>query len=103
MAGSWLKPFWDYLDLKYRVSLPTGVHFNILLENNEYKYRYTKSELAGKISYFVAELYHAIIDEKVAPAKIRRSEERRVGKSGDLAGRRMIKKKKTKRKKEKSV
>src|SRR5699024_12408486 len=31
----------------------------------------TKSELAGKISYFVAELYHAIIDKDVAPAKIR--------------------------------
>lgn len=41
------------------------------MDNIEYKYRYTTSELAGKICYFVAELYHAIIDEKIAPAKMR--------------------------------
>lgn len=69
--GSWLKPFWDNLYLRYRGSLPTGVHFNILLENKQYKKRYTLSELAGKISYSVAELYHAIIDEEVPPAKMK--------------------------------
>ncbi|WP_225435327.1 choline/carnitine O-acyltransferase [Bacillus aerolatus] len=66
--GSWLKPFWDDLYLKYRGSLPTGMHFNILLENKLYKNRYTMSELAGKVSYLVTELYHLIIDEEVEPA-----------------------------------
>jgi carnitine O-acetyltransferase len=68
--GSWLKPFWDDLYLSYRRPLPTGVNFNILLEN-QYQDRYTTSELAGKICSLTAELYHQIIDEKVPPAKMK--------------------------------
>jgi carnitine O-acetyltransferase len=70
VEGSWLKPFWDASYLKYRGSLPTGMHFNILLDNKRYKNRYTMPELAGKISYSVTELYHRIIDGEVKPVTI---------------------------------
>ena len=70
IEGSWLKPFWDTSYLKYRDSLPTGMHFNILLDSNKYGNRYTTSELAGKISRLVTELYHSIIDGTVEPVII---------------------------------
>ncbi len=70
VEGSWLKPFWDASYLKYRGSLPTGMHFNILLDNKKYENRYTMPELAGKISYLVTELYHRIIDGEVKPVTI---------------------------------
>lgn len=70
IEGSWLKPFWDDLYLKYRKSLPTGMHFNILLDNKMYEHKFTRWELAGKVSHLVAELYHTIIDGKVEPEKL---------------------------------
>ncbi|MER2089644.1 MAG: choline/carnitine O-acyltransferase [Sporosarcina sp.] len=70
VEGSWLKPFWDASYLKYRGSLPTGMHFNILLDNKKYKNRYTIPELSGKVCYFVTELYHKIIDGEVKPVII---------------------------------
>ncbi|MCZ2258213.1 choline/carnitine O-acyltransferase [Sporosarcina sp. G11-34] len=70
IEGSWLKPFWDDQYLKYRKPLPTGMHFNILLDNQKYKKQYSMPELAGKVSYFVTELYHSIIDGKFEPVTI---------------------------------
>lgn len=67
LKGSWLKPFWDDLYLKYRGSLPTGMHFNILLDNKKHENKYSQCELVGKVCYFVAELYHTIIDGEVKP------------------------------------
>lgn len=67
LKGSWLKPFWDDLYLKYRGSLPTGMNFNILLDNKKHGNKYSQSELVGKVCYFVAELYHTIIDGEVKP------------------------------------
>src|SRR5690625_172501 len=64
-SGSWLAPFRDDLYLKNRDSLPLSTNFNILLENEAYKHRYTMVEFAGIISYLVAKLYHKIIDGKV--------------------------------------
>lgn len=46
--------------LKNRESLPLTSNFNILLESN-------LTNLAGKISFLVRELYHAIIDETLEP------------------------------------
>lgn len=69
--GSWLKPFWDDLYLKYRESLPTGMHFNVLLDTEQSKHQLTQWELAGKVSRFVAEYYHKIIDEDIEPATLR--------------------------------
>lgn len=67
LKGSWLKPFWDDLYLKYRGSLPVGMHFNILLDNKKHENKYSQSELVGKVCYSVAELYHTIIDGEVKP------------------------------------
>ncbi|MCZ2256904.1 choline/carnitine O-acyltransferase [Sporosarcina sp. G11-34] len=70
LEGSWLKPLWDDLYLKYRNPLPTGMHFNILLDNKKHENQYTHSELVGKVSYLVTELYHTIIDGKVVPVTL---------------------------------
>ncbi|WP_158231904.1 MULTISPECIES: choline/carnitine O-acyltransferase [unclassified Sporosarcina] len=67
MEGSWLKPLWDDMYLKFREPLPTGMHFNILLDNKKHENRYTRAELAGKVSRLVTEFYHLIIDGEVAP------------------------------------
>ncbi len=68
--SSWLKPLWDDLYLKYRGSLPTGMNFNILLDNEKYSRRFTQTELAGKVCHYVAKFYHMIIDEKVEPVTL---------------------------------
>ena len=70
LEGSWLKPLWDDLYLRYRGSLPTGMHFNILLDNKKHENRYTLPELAGKVSHLVTELYHTIIDGEVVPVTL---------------------------------
>ena len=70
LEGSWLKPLWDDLYLKYRGSLPTGMHFNILLDNKKHENRYTRSQLAGKVSRLVTELYHTIIEGEVKPVTL---------------------------------
>lgn len=70
LEGSWLKPLWDDLYLKFRGPLPTGMHFNILLDNKKHENQYTQSELVGKISYLVTEMYHTIIDGKVVPVTL---------------------------------
>lgn len=70
LKGSWLKPFWDDLYLKYRGSLPAGTNFNILLDNEQYKGKYTPTALIGKVAYAVAELYHTIIDGTVEPVTL---------------------------------
>lgn len=67
IKGSWLKPLWDDMYLKFRDPLPTGMHFNILLDNKNHENRYTRAELAGRVSRLVTELYHLIIDGEVAP------------------------------------
>ncbi|PIC98205.1 choline/carnitine O-acyltransferase [Sporosarcina sp. P29] len=67
MEGSWLKPLWEDMYLKFRESLPTGMHFNILLDNKQHENRYTRAELAGRVSRLVTEFYHLIMDEEVAP------------------------------------
>ena len=67
IEGSWLKPLWDDMYLTFRDPLPTGMHFNILLDNKRHENRYTRAELAGKVSRLVTELYHSIIDGEVAP------------------------------------
>ena len=67
MEGSWLKPLWDDMYLKFRDPLPTGMHFNILLDNKNHENRYTRAELAGRVSRLVTEFYHLIMDEEVAP------------------------------------
>lgn len=67
MEGSWLKPLWDDMYLKFRDPLPTGMHFNILLDNKNHENRYTRAELAGRVSRLVTEFYHLIIDGEVAP------------------------------------
>ncbi|PIC90657.1 hypothetical protein CSV71_03570 [Sporosarcina sp. P21c] len=69
-AGSWLKPFWDNVYLTSRDPLHTSSNFNILLDNQQYQVL-TIAELAGKVSRFVAEFYHSIMDEKAAPEIIR--------------------------------
>ncbi len=70
LEGSWLKPLWDDSYLRYRSSLPTGMNFNILLDNKINKNRYTLSEMVGKISRSVTELYHTIIDGEVVPVTL---------------------------------
>lgn len=70
LEGSWLKPLWDDLYLRYRGSLPTGMHFNILLDNKKHENRYTLSELAGKVSHLVTEFYHTIVDGEVVPVTL---------------------------------
>ena len=67
IEGSWLKPLWDDMYLSFREPLPTGMHFNILLDNKKHENRYTRAQLAGKVSRLVTELYHQIIDGEVAP------------------------------------
>ena len=56
--------------MKYRDPLPTGMHFNILIDNKQHEHQYTHSELVGKVSYLVTELYHTIIDGEVVPATL---------------------------------
>nr|WP_275670740.1 choline/carnitine O-acyltransferase [Neobacillus notoginsengisoli] len=70
-TGSWLAPFWDDLYLTHRNPLPYSSNFNILIQSEDYQNRYSYAEMAGKVSYFVTELYHAIIDEKVEPDTFR--------------------------------
>ncbi|ARK24102.1 hypothetical protein SporoP37_05000 [Sporosarcina sp. P37] len=67
IKGSWLKPLWDDMYLNFREPLPTGMHFNILLDNKKHENRYTRAELAGRVIRLVTELYHLIIDGEVAP------------------------------------
>ena len=67
IEGSWLKPLWDDMYLSFREPLPTGMNFNILLDNKKHENRYTRAQLAGKVSRLVAEFYHSIIDGEVAP------------------------------------
>ncbi|WP_158233964.1 choline/carnitine O-acyltransferase [Sporosarcina sp. P34] len=67
IEGSWLKPLWDDMYLTYRDPLPKGMHFNILLDNKKHENRYTRAELAGRVSRLITELYHLIIDGEVAP------------------------------------
>lgn len=69
--GSWLTPFWEDHYLKYRGSLPTGMHFNILVNRPLLPKVPTTAELAGKASFLVAEYYHKIIDEKVEPVTLK--------------------------------
>ncbi|AOV08175.1 hypothetical protein BI350_11950 [Sporosarcina ureilytica] len=69
--GSWLTPFWDDSYLKYRGSLPTGMHFNILVNRPKLKIAPTIAELAGKASFLVAEYYHKIIDGEVEPVMLK--------------------------------
>ncbi|MDS9470689.1 choline/carnitine O-acyltransferase [Sporosarcina pasteurii] len=69
--GSWLTPFWEDKYLKYRGSLPTGMHFNILVDRPRLKKAPTTAELAGKVSFSVAEYYHKIIDGEVKPVTIK--------------------------------
>ncbi len=47
------------------------MNFNVLLENEAYRHRYTIMEMAGTISFLVTELYHQIIDEEVKPSKVK--------------------------------
>lgn len=70
-GGSWLTPLWDAHYLDYRGSLPTGMHFNILLNKPKIKTKSTTAELAGKASFLVGEYYHKIIDEKIEPVWLR--------------------------------
>ncbi|MBS4206246.1 choline/carnitine O-acyltransferase [Lederbergia citrea] len=70
-TGSWLAPFWEDSYLRHRDSLPYSMNFNILLKNDHYKNRYTIAEMAGRVSFLVTELYHAIIDEEVEPETVR--------------------------------
>lgn len=64
---NWLTPFWEDHYLKYRGSLPTGMHFNILVDRPHLPIVPTTAELAGRASYLVAEYYHQIIDGKIEP------------------------------------
>src|SRR6185312_7548574 len=66
-TGSWLAPLWEDSYLKHRDSLPYSMNFNILIKNDRDQNRDTTAETAGKVSFLVTELYHAIIDEKVEP------------------------------------
>ncbi|WP_172370126.1 choline/carnitine O-acyltransferase [Sporosarcina jiandibaonis] len=70
LSGSWLKPLWDDRYLKYRGSLPTGMNFNILLDNKKHENRYTRAELVGKVAHLIAEFYHTIIDGEVEPVTL---------------------------------
>src|SRR5690606_38743534 len=58
--GSWLTPLWEDMYLEHRGSLPLTSNFNILLEANQ-------TDIAGKISFLLRELYHSIIDETLEP------------------------------------
>lgn len=69
--GSWLTPFWDEAYLTHRDGLPYSMNFNVLLENEAYKHRYSIMEMAGTISFLVTELYHQIIDEEIKPSKMK--------------------------------
>lgn len=69
-TGSWLTPFWDDHYLAYRGALPTGMHFNILVDRPITQQELTTAELAGKASFLVAEYYHKIIDEKIKPVTL---------------------------------
>ncbi|WP_432361316.1 choline/carnitine O-acyltransferase [Sporosarcina sp. UB5] len=71
LPGSWLKPFWDEMYLAFRGSLPLEMNFSMLLDTDDVKNRYTVSSLVGKIGYSVTELYHLIVDEKVAPEMVK--------------------------------
>lgn len=64
---NWLTPFWEDHYLKYRGSLPTGMHFNILVDRPHLPIVPTTAQLAGKASYLVAEYYHKMIDEEIEP------------------------------------
>lgn len=64
---NWLTPFWEDHYLKYRGSLPTGMHFNILVDRPHLPIVPTTAELAGRASYLVAEYYHKIVDEEIEP------------------------------------
>lgn len=66
-TGSWLTPFWNNQYLEYRGALPTGVHFNILVNQPPLKKELSRAELAGKASFLVGEYYHKIIDEAIEP------------------------------------
>lgn len=59
-AGSWLTPLWEEKYLKERNSLPFTSNFTILLKENQ-------TTSAGKISFLLRELYHAIVDETLEP------------------------------------
>ncbi len=69
--GSWLTPFWDNHYLKYRGSLPTGMHFNILVNQPPLPKVPTTAELAGKASFLVAEYYQKIIDGEIEPVTLK--------------------------------
>lgn len=69
--GNWLTPFWNDHYLTYRGALPTGMHFNILVDRPLLKEVPTTAELAGKISFLIAEYYHKIIDGEVEPVTVK--------------------------------
>lgn len=70
-GGNWLTPFWKDHYLKYRGSLPTGMHFNILVDRPQLPKVPTTAELAGKVSFSVAQYYHQIIDEEIEPVTLK--------------------------------
>ncbi len=70
-GNNWLTPFWEDHYLKYRGSLPTGMHFNILVDRPQLPIVPTTSEIAGKVSFSVTEYYHQIIDEEVEPVTLK--------------------------------
>lgn len=69
-SGSWLTPFFDDSYLKHRDGLPYSMNFNVLLKNDAYK-KQSVSEIAGKVSFLVTELYHEILDEELEPSLFR--------------------------------
>lgn len=68
--GSWLKPLWDDMYLRFRGSLPLEMNFSILLNKPDFIQPRSKASCAGRIGFLLGKRYHEIIDHEVTPEMI---------------------------------
>lgn len=68
---SWLFKMWDEMYLSGRYSIIPSVSFCGLLNNDEYKEKYTLEEILGNVAYTATGIYHQIVDENLPVEKIK--------------------------------
>lgn len=68
---SWLFPMWDEMYLGGRYSIIPDVSFCALLNNDEYKEKYTLEEILGNVAYTATGVYHQIADGTLPVDKIK--------------------------------
>lgn len=60
--NSWLFPMWDEMYLAGRYSIIPDISFSALLNNKEYKERYSLEEILARVAYAATGIYHQIVD-----------------------------------------